>query len=53
MFNHTLQTDNRIVYGGGSAEIACGLKIAKAADEVLGVEQYALRAFSDALEAVP
>ncbi len=48
-----LITDNRIVYGGGSAEIACGLKIAKAADECLGVEQYALRAFSDALEAVP
>eukprot|EP00761_Pharyngomonas_kirbyi_P011637 gb/GECH01011663.1/.p1 GENE.gb/GECH01011663.1/~~gb/GECH01011663.1/.p1 ORF type:complete len:539 (+),score=150.50 gb/GECH01011663.1/:1-1617(+) len=45
--------DNRIVYGGGSAEVATGLKVADAADQVSGIEQYALRAFSDALETVP
>lgn len=45
--------DNRIVYGGGSCEIACGLAISAAADQEVGVEQYAMRAFSDALEAIP
>jgi T-complex protein 1 subunit epsilon len=45
--------DNRIVYGGGSCEIACSNRINKAADAEAGVEQYAMRAFSDALEAVP
>jgi T-complex protein 1 subunit epsilon len=45
--------DNRIVYGGGSCEIAMGITIAAAADKEVGVEQYAMRAFSDALESVP
>lgn len=44
---------NRIVYGGGSAEITCSLAVEKAASEVPGIEQYAFRAFADALEAVP
>ncbi|KAK3266815.1 T-complex protein 1 subunit epsilon [Cymbomonas tetramitiformis] len=44
---------NRIVYGGGSAEITCSLAVEKAANEVPGIEQYAFRAFADALEAVP
>lgn len=48
-----LVRDNRIVYGGGSAEIACGLKVAEFADTLGNVEQYALRSFSDALEATP
>lgn len=29
-----LIVDNRVVYGGGSAEISCSLAVAKAADEV-------------------
>lgn len=29
-----LVTDNRVVYGGGAAEIACSLAVSKAADEV-------------------
>ena len=29
--------DNRVVYGGGAAEIACALEVAKAADKVWGV----------------
>ena len=45
--------DNRIVYGGGACEIACSTRINQAADKEAGVEQYAMRAFSDALEAVP
>jgi T-complex protein 1 subunit epsilon len=45
--------DNRIVYGGGAAEVACSIKIGEEADKETGVEQYAMRAFSDALEAIP
>jgi T-complex protein 1 subunit epsilon len=45
--------DNRIVYGGGSAEIACSLRVSEEADKISSVEQYALRAFADALDAVP
>jgi len=45
--------DNRIVYGGGSAEIACALKVSEEADKIASVDQYALRAFADALESVP
>ena len=29
-----LVVDNRVVYGGGAAEITCSLAVAKAADEV-------------------
>jgi T-complex protein 1 subunit epsilon len=45
--------DNRVVYGGGSAEIACSLAISKYADTVSGVDQYAIRAFADALDDIP
>ena len=45
--------DNRIVYGGGAAEVACALKVADFADSVSGVEQYAVRSFADALEQIP
>lgn len=31
--------DNRIVYGGGSAEITCALAVSAAADNVAGLEQ--------------
>ncbi|MEW5302268.1 MAG: hypothetical protein WDW36_005069 [Sanguina aurantia] len=48
-----LVRDNAIVYGGGAAEISCGLAVEAAANHVVGVEQYAMRAFADALEAVP
>eukprot|EP00808_Paulinella_micropora_P027003 g72529.t1 len=48
-----LIVDNRIVYGGGSAEIACASYVAQQADKEPGVEQYAIRAFSDALLAIP
>jgi len=45
--------DNRIVYGGGAAEISCSLAVGKAADAISGTEQYAVRAFADALDDVP
>jgi T-complex protein 1 subunit epsilon len=45
--------DNRVVYGGGSAEIACSLAVNKYADTVTGVDQYAIRAFADALDDIP
>lgn len=48
-----LVTDNRIVYGGGSAEIACSLAIEREALETRGLEQYSMRAFSEALDAIP
>lgn len=48
-----LVRDNRIVYGGGAAEIACSLAVSEAANKSPGLEQYAMRAFADALDSVP
>lgn len=45
--------DSRIIYGGGSSEISCSLKIAQESDKHKGIEQYALRAFADALDSIP
>lgn len=45
--------DDRIVYGGGAAEIACAIAVAAEADKIVGIEQYAFRAYADALEAIP
>ncbi|GAA5886143.1 hypothetical protein JCM16303_000063 [Sporobolomyces ruberrimus] len=49
----SLVRDNRVVYGGGAAEIACSIAVAKAADEIPSIEQYAMRAFSTALDSIP
>ncbi|RDA89824.1 hypothetical protein CP533_3015 [Ophiocordyceps camponoti-saundersi (nom. inval.)] len=48
-----LVRDNRVVYGGGAAEVACSLAVEEAAVKTPGLEQYAMRAFSEALDAVP
>ncbi|KAL1297807.1 hypothetical protein AAFC00_006337 [Neodothiora populina] len=48
-----LVKDNRIVYGGGAAEIACSLAVEEAAIKSPGLEQYSMRAFCDALDSVP
>lgn len=48
-----LVRDNRVVYGGGAADIAAGLAVSAAADKEPSVEQYAIRAFSQALDATP
>jgi len=45
--------DNRVVYGGGSAEVACSTAVSDFADTVGGIEQYAIRAFADALDDIP
>ena len=37
----------------GAAEIACSLAVEEAAVKSPGLEQYAMRAFADALDAVP
>ena len=31
--------DNRVVYGGGSAEIACSIAVSELADTISGIEQ--------------
>ena len=42
-----------IVYGGGAAEIACSLAVDKAADSCSTIDQYAIRAFGEALDQIP
>merc|ERR1712178_256694 len=37
-----LVRDNRIVYGGGAAEIACSLAVSQEADKIATIEQYAI-----------
>lgn len=48
-----LVRDNRVVYGGGAAEIACSLAVEAEANKTPGLEQYAMHAFSEALDAIP
>ena len=48
-----LVRDKRVVYGGGAAEIACSLAVEDAAVQTPGLEQYAMRAFAEALDAIP
>jgi len=48
-----LVRDDRVVYGGGAAEIACSVAVGREADKVSTLEQYAMRAFSEALENIP
>lgn len=48
-----LVVDNRVVYGGGAADISSSIAVAKAADEIPSIEQYAMRAFASALDAIP
>jgi T-complex protein 1 subunit epsilon len=45
--------DNRVVYGGGSAELACAFAVHQYAETVTGVDQYAIEAFSAALDDIP
>jgi len=45
--------NNKVVGGGGATELACAIEVAKEADKIDGVEQYAVRAFADALEEIP
>eukprot|EP01117_Protostelium_nocturnum_P005692 TRINITY_DN2054_c0_g1_i1.p1 TRINITY_DN2054_c0_g1~~TRINITY_DN2054_c0_g1_i1.p1 ORF type:complete len:536 (-),score=190.34 TRINITY_DN2054_c0_g1_i1:50-1657(-) len=45
--------DSNIIYGGGSIEVACGLEISRQAEKISSVEQYAVRAFANALDSIP
>ena len=48
-----LVRDNRVVYGGGAAEVSCSLAVNEAAKKQVGVDQYAMQSFADALETIP
>ncbi len=45
--------DPRILYGGGASEISSSLVLNSWADQISSTEQYAIRAFADALEQIP
>ena len=45
--------NNLVVGGGGATELAASIAVANEADKIKGVEQYAVRAFADALEEIP
>lgn len=45
--------NNNVVGGGGATELNCAIEVAKEADKIEGIEQYAVRAFADALEDIP
>lgn len=45
--------NSNVVGGGGATELACSIAVAAEADKIKGVEQYAVRAFADALEEIP
>ena len=45
--------DPKIVYGGGAAEISCSLYVAEKADNIPTIQQYAIRAFAEALDIIP
>ncbi|KAK9476640.1 chaperonin Cpn60/TCP-1 family [Lipomyces japonicus] len=48
-----LVRDNRVVYGGGAAEITASLAVAEEADKHSGIDQYSMRAFASALDGIP
>ena len=43
----------KIVYGGGATEVSCSLYVAEKADNTASIDQYAIRAFSEALDVIP
>ncbi len=45
--------NNNVVGGGGATELACAIEVSQQADKIEGIEQYAVRAFADALEEIP
>ena len=49
----TLIRCNKVVWGGGASEIAASLAVHEYAKEIDSTEQYAVKAFADALEQIP
>ena len=45
--------DPKIVYGGGATEVSCSLYVADKVDNTASIDQYAIRAFAEALEVIP
>ena len=45
--------DPKIVYGGGATEISCSLYVSEKADNTPSIDQYAIRAFAEALDVIP
>jgi T-complex protein 1 subunit epsilon len=45
--------DSRIVTGGGSTEMACGIRIHDEAEKSVGLKHYVLLAYSEALKIIP
>lgn len=45
--------DNKIIVGGGACELNCSIYLKQKADELPGIEQYAIRYFAEALEQIP
>lgn len=48
-----LVRDSRIVYGGGAAEVTMSIAVSEEADKQNGIDQYAFRAFAQALDTIP
>jgi len=44
--------DNRVVYGGASAEISCARIIREESNKITGMDQYAFRGYAKALESI-
>jgi T-complex protein 1 subunit theta len=49
----TIFTDSRLLPGAGAVELELGKRLKSFADEVLGLDQYAIRKFADAFDVVP
>lgn len=45
--------NNKIVPGGGASELACSIAVHDYANKIQSIEQYAVRAYGDALEEIP
>lgn len=48
-----LVKDSRVVYGGGAAEVTMSLAVSEEADKQRGIDQYAFRGFTQALDTIP
>ncbi|CCH60868.1 hypothetical protein TBLA_0D03690 [Henningerozyma blattae CBS 6284] len=48
-----LVKDSRVVYGGGAAEVTMSIAVSEEADRQKGIDQYAFRAFAQALDTIP
>jgi T-complex protein 1 subunit epsilon len=45
--------DNRILFGGGSSEMACAVKLFEEAEKTSGLKHFVLHSFSESLKIIP